>query len=68
MKIGLRFCALAVFVIVALGFATAACAQRGTTPQTIDGLGTATFPTSAKSDAAQTAFVRGLVLLHLFEY
>jgi tetratricopeptide (TPR) repeat protein len=37
-------------------------------PQTIAGLGTVAFPTSGKSDTAQTAFVRGLLLLHLFEY
>ena len=68
MKIALRDCALVVAVIVALGFATAACAQRGATLQTVDGLGTATFPTAAKSDTAQAAFLRGLLLLHLFEY
>ncbi len=38
------------------------------TSQTIVGLGTVNFPTSEKSPAAQTAFVRGLLLLHLFEY
>lgn len=37
-------------------------------PQTIRGLGTTTFPTSTKSPEAQSAFVRGLLLLHLFEY
>lgn len=37
-------------------------------PQTIKGLGTVTFPTSTKSVVAQTAFIRGLLLLHLFEY
>ncbi len=34
----------------------------------VPGLGTANFPTSAKSAAAQHEFVRGLLLLHLFEY
>ena len=34
----------------------------------IPGLGTATFPTSTHSAAAQHAFMRGLLLLHLFEY
>ncbi|HEX4156203.1 MAG TPA: tetratricopeptide repeat protein [Acidobacteriaceae bacterium] len=38
------------------------------TPQTIPGLGTTAFPTSTASPAAQTAFMRGLLLLHLFEY
>jgi len=36
--------------------------------QTITGLGNATFPTSTHSAAAQCDFIRGLLLLHLFEY
>lgn len=36
--------------------------------RTIDGLGTLAFPTSTRSAAAQTAFLRGALLLHLFEY
>jgi tetratricopeptide (TPR) repeat protein len=36
--------------------------------ETIPGLGTATFPTSTRSAAAQGDFIRGLLLLHLFEY
>jgi tetratricopeptide (TPR) repeat protein len=36
--------------------------------ETISGLGTATFPTSTHSAAAQGEFIRGLLLLHLFEY
>lgn len=36
--------------------------------ETIPGLGTATFPTSTHSAAAQSDFIRGLLLLHLFEY
>lgn len=34
----------------------------------IPGLGTATFPTSTRSAAAQKEFMRGLLLLHVFEY
>ena len=34
----------------------------------VPGLGTANFPTSTKSAAAQHEFIRGLLLLHLFEY
>jgi len=64
MKIAFRLCVL----IVASAFASSAWAERGNAPQTIDGLGTTTFPTSAKSGAAQTAFMRGFLLLHLFEY
>jgi tetratricopeptide (TPR) repeat protein len=36
--------------------------------QTVPGLGTATFSTATRSVEAQTAFIRGLLLLHLFEY
>lgn len=36
--------------------------------QNIEGLGTISFPTSTRSAAAQTAFLRGALLLHLFEY
>ncbi len=36
--------------------------------ETIPGLGTATFPTSTHSAAAQKDFMHGLLLLHLFEY
>jgi tetratricopeptide (TPR) repeat protein len=68
MKIALRRFALIAAIVATSAFALSARAERGTTPQTIDGLGTSTFPTSAKSDAAQTAFLRGLLLLHLFEY
>lgn len=36
--------------------------------QTIDSLGRLDFRTSTRSPAAQTAFVEGMLLLHLFEY
>lgn len=36
--------------------------------ETIPGLGTASFPTSTHSADAQHDFMRGLLLLHLFEY
>src|SRR3990167_5982207 len=36
--------------------------------QKIDELGRMAFPTSAKSPEAQSAFVEGMLLLHLFEY
>jgi hypothetical protein len=42
---------------------------RQTEPmRSIEGLGTISFPTSTRSAAAQTAFLRGALLLHLFEY
>lgn len=34
----------------------------------VPGLGALSMPTSARSDSAQHAFVRGVLLLHLFEY
>lgn len=37
-------------------------------PQKIEGLGALEFPTSTSSTAAQTEFVRGMLLLHLFQY
>lgn len=52
------------FIALCFGaLSTIACAS-----QTIAGLGTLDFPTSTKSPEAQTAFVRGMLLLHLFEY
>ena len=36
--------------------------------QTVPGLGTISFPTSTTSPAAQSSFVRGVLLLHLFHY
>src|SRR5262249_53847424 len=38
------------------------------TPMTVAGLGTLTFPTSTRSPAAESAFVKGVLLLHLFHY
>jgi tetratricopeptide (TPR) repeat protein len=43
-------------------------AAQAPAPQTIKGLGTITFPTSTKSAAAQRDFIRGVLLLHVFEY
>lgn len=37
-------------------------------PMTIGGLGTITFPTSTRSAAAESAFVKGVLWLHVFEY
>ena len=42
-----------------------ACVLQG---ETVAGLGTAVFATSTRSPAAQSEFMRGLLLLHLFEY
>jgi tetratricopeptide (TPR) repeat protein len=65
-----RFAAIAACLLIACAgapMATAAAASAGK-PQTITDLGTLTFPTSTKSATAQTAFIRGALLLHLFEY
>src|SRR6266849_189371 len=37
-------------------------------PTTVPGLGTLTFPVSSQVAAARQAFLRGVLLLHLFEY
>lgn len=47
------------FLLISTSFAPA---------ETIPGLGTATFPTSTHSPAAAHDFMRGLLLLHVFEY
>lgn len=64
-----RFC-LGALVVGALLAGTLIGAQaRDAEPmRTIEGLGTISFPTSTQSAAAQTAFLRGALLLHLFEY
>jgi tetratricopeptide (TPR) repeat protein len=54
--------------LLALPLWNVAVVAQGPGPETIKGLGTIAFPTSARSSAAQTAFVRGVLLLHLFEY
>ncbi len=46
----------------------AACTAAPAATETIEGLGALDFPTSTKSTAAQTAFVRGMLLLHVYEY
>ena len=68
-----RFSVFYCVILVLLG--TSVCGAITQTPrpqpastQTIPGLGTATFPTATPSAEAQTAFIRGLLLLHLFEY
>ena len=68
-----RFSVFYCVILALLG--TSVCGAITQTPttqpastQTIPGLGTATFPTATPSVEAQTAFIRGLLLLHLFEY
>lgn len=62
---------IALLILLCAG-TLAHAAQRpdtpSSTPQTIPGLGTTTFATSTKSPEAQAAFMRGFLLLHLFEY
>ncbi|HSE12873.1 MAG TPA: hypothetical protein VLB69_09570, partial [Rudaea sp.] len=45
-----------------------ACMMAHAAIESIEGLGALDFPTSTKSAAAQTAFVRGMLLLHVYEY
>jgi len=45
-----------------------ASAATQATAESIEGLGALDFPTSTRSPAAQTAFVRGMLLLHVYEY
>lgn len=57
--------------VTALGIICLACCplqaqDRGAT--TVPGLGTLTFPASTSVPAARQAFLRGVLLLHLFEY
>jgi tetratricopeptide (TPR) repeat protein len=54
-----RILLLLTYMLICTSFARA---------ETILGLGTATFPTSAHSADAEREFMRGLLLMHLFEY
>ena len=47
---------------------TGSLAAQTSEPITIRGLGTLSFPTSTRSAPAESAFVRGVLLLHVFEY
>ena len=54
--------------LLALPLCIVAAAAQGRGRRLSRAWGTIAFPTSAHSSAAQTAFVRGVLLLHLFEY
>jgi tetratricopeptide (TPR) repeat protein len=55
-------------LIAVLGAGAMAHDARSPTARPVRVLGTIDFPTSAQSPEAQQAFVRGMLLLHLFEY
>jgi len=60
-------------VILAIGIATVgldghAHTEQAAAPEKVRVLGEIDFPTSASSPEAQQAFIRGMLLLHLFEY
>ncbi|CAM5344301.1 hypothetical protein [Rhodanobacter lindaniclasticus] len=57
-----------IFGMLWAGLSIGTPAQETAPMQTIAGLGSISFPTSTHSPAAQTAFLRGTLLLHLFEY
>jgi len=53
-----------ILLVSTVGAARAQTSQ----PITIRGLGTISFPTSTHSAAAESTFVRGVLLLHVFQY
>ena len=53
---------------LALLLALASAPSGAARPQHIDGLGSLDFPTSSASAPARAAFLRGMLLLHVFEY
>ena len=55
-------------ILAGLAGALAAQAPVPPRPMTVAGLGTITFPVSTRSAPAESAFVKGVLLLHLFEY
>jgi tetratricopeptide (TPR) repeat protein len=63
-----RHSLILIFLGAFIAAATRFMVAQPASPQTIPGLGTATFPTSTHSPEAQTEFIRGLLLLHTFEY
>jgi tetratricopeptide (TPR) repeat protein len=67
-KLSRRLCLILILLGSFISCTTQAIANQLASAQTVPGLGTSTFPTSTKSPEAQTAFMRGLLLLHLFEY
>jgi tetratricopeptide (TPR) repeat protein len=68
MKLCGRYCLLLILLGPTIRAAASSTANQPPQAQTIPGLGTATFPTSTHSPEAQTAFMHGLLLLHVFEY
>ena len=63
-----RLRALACAVVLGLLPAVVAAHDPSPSPKITSGLGALTFPTSTHNHAAQAAFERGLLLLHVFEY
>jgi len=67
-RAGSRCAALAAGVAAALAMRAAPAVAQPDAAVTEPELGTLTFPTSAAVPAARRAFVRGVLLLHAFEY
>src|SRR5689334_18418883 len=62
---------LAVASLVAALLSTSPSHAKGVDPapmHTVAGLGSTAFPTSTHSAEAQASFLRGVLLLHLFQY
>lgn len=55
-------------LLALLAAAAAPARAQPDTAVSVPGLGTLTFPTSARVPAAEQAFIRGMLLLHVFEY
>ncbi len=53
---------------LALLLALASAPSHATGPEHVDGLGSLDFPTSSSSAPARAAFLRGMLLMHVFEY
>ena len=74
-ELGVASKGLAVAIAIALAALQAASAQANHAPaheapqfQQINQLGRLSFPTSTQNPQAQSAFVEGMLLLHVFEY
>jgi tetratricopeptide (TPR) repeat protein len=67
-KLRRLYCLVLILVGPSICGTTQTPAAQPASTQAVPGLGTATFLTSTHSPEAQTAFIRGLLLLHVFEY
>ncbi|MGH7627476.1 MAG: hypothetical protein ACREOJ_19420 [Gemmatimonadaceae bacterium] len=64
----MRATALRLLLVVSVSCLPVALTAQAPALETIQGLGSIAFPVASRSSAADTQFVRGVLLLHLFEY